>query len=188
MVVYWQPNWTKVKSKFRWILLKELRQAVETFLHELAPSTWKEILQRILSLVIHGEVEFAELYGALLALLWGIWFLLPWYDSGNNLKYPAFSNLMNVMDNSWWALLFIGMGMMQIVGLAQKSFWLRRQSSMLAIVVWLFVGLFLAVSDWHAMSCPTALACAVGAAIGYLKIGHSRVRYEKRLSSHAKPD
>jgi hypothetical protein len=86
----------------------------------------------------------------------------------------------------------MGMGTLQISGLLCESYTMRRFAAMVALMVWLFVGVCIAHDEWRAMACPTALACAIGAGLGFVKIGQSRILGETEKvpveSTNGKPD
>ena len=134
--------------------------------------------RNIWRVIFQSDIEYGELQGAMLALLWGVWFLLPWYDASAH-SYPVFHALLGLLNNTYWAAIFISIGILQLCGVASKQYSIRRVGAMMALICWLFVGIFLSWSDWHAMSAPTAWAFAIGAGIGFVKIGICQRRDEQ---------
>lgn len=176
MVDCWKPNMPIVRQEVRRLVLRHYMRSLRDVARSLSPCKWGSILYRIWHLAMRSDVEFAELYGGVFAIVWGVWFAMPWFgDNMSETMLPVWRTMMVLMDNAGWAAVFVGIGALQIAGLLCESFTVRRSASMLAVMVWMFVGVCVAHDEWRAIACPTALACAVGAALGYVKIGQSRI-------------
>lgn len=163
-------NMPRIRSEFNWMAFRGMAATIR---REIAPSKWGSILWRIWFLAMQSDVAFAELYGGLFTTGWGIWFFMPWFDSLSPTISPVWRTMMSLMDNTGWAVLFFGVGTLQIAGLVCESYPVRRFASMAALLVWMFTAVCVAHDEWRAMACPTALMCAVGAGLGWIKIGQS---------------
>lgn len=97
--------------------------------------------------------EVAELQGAILALLYGVWLTYPTPESARLLAVDAYSA----------AFLAIGSG--QLIGMVQRRYRLRQVMSLLAIVIW-------AVTAFYSFN-PALLVFAANAGWGFLRIGLS---------------
>jgi hypothetical protein len=127
----------------------------------------RSLLDRIEEIVLRRDFEFAELQGAILAMMWGVWLLLPFYDR----PLVTYETLLQVAPNEGWAVLFMAVGFGQMYGLVRQKRRLRRFFTFAALLVWLFTSILIGMNDWHALSFPMACAFALGAGWGFIRIG-----------------
>jgi hypothetical protein len=135
---------------------------------------------RLYEIIWRRDIEYAEIQGSLIALLWGAWFLQQYYDVSFKTKLPVYNSLLKVATHEAWGVTFIVIGLIQFFGLLFSRYTVRRIGTMSATVLWLFVGIFLAMDEWRTFSCPTAFAFALGSAWGFIRIGQTHVIAERQ--------
>lgn len=118
------------------------------------------LYDRFVEITTRRDFEYAELQGAFVALIWAVCFFID--SPGTEL-------------NSWpsyiWGILFAIVGFTQSTGLMFLQYHIRRIGSMLAVIAWMFAAGMLA-ADLRIYLCATCVAFAVGAAWGFIRIGH----------------
>lgn len=133
---------------------------------------FRNVVSRIVELVLRRDFEYSEFQGAVIATCWGLWLLNPWYDvlvvSGNYRALAVYGP-----DHAWGAL-FLAIGFGQLAGVIFRFHEIRRWSAFLAALLWTFVAVLVARVSPFSLSVPTTSMFAVGAAWGYLRIGMSR--------------
>lgn len=139
-----------------------------------------KIWSRIYDIIWRRDIEFAEIQGALVTLLWGVWFMQTYYDKALSSRVQTYDALLVVVPHEIWGGVFIVVGLVQFLGLVYYNYRARRVGAMLATVLWLFVGIFLALDEWRTFSCPTAFAFALGSAWGYIRIGQIYTSVERQ--------
>jgi len=129
-------------------------------------------LDRLEAILMRQDFEFAEFQGSVLSLLLGIWLLFPIVHE----RSPTVAALGSVMPSRVWAVVFLAVGFAQFVGLLEKNYRLRRQSSFAALMLWLFVSMIVGWTDVGLITFPLLFSFAVGAAWGHLRIRRLRER------------
>lgn len=127
----------------------------------------QRLIRRIIEIVRTGEIEYGELQGALMALVWGIGLMF--------VQAPSIDLPPAVLGTCLLAVAGVQLG-----GIRELNYGARRVGAMMAIVVWTFVAGEAAdgANAWRYVICPTCLAFAVAAAWGYYRIGR---RHEAKL-------
>ncbi|HXB70653.1 MAG TPA: hypothetical protein VNY05_20645 [Candidatus Acidoferrales bacterium] len=103
--------------------------------------------------------QVVELVGAILTLLYGFRLTYPTPDSASLLAVDA-----HIAS-------FLAIGFGQLMGMAQRSYGLRRLTSFLALLMWAF-------TSFYSFE-PAQLVFAAIAAWGFLRIGRSGERSRK---------
>jgi hypothetical protein len=127
----------------------------------------RSLLARIQEIIVRKDFEYAELQGASIAVLWGIWFAA----FGTAGHFGAVRALSVLAVEQVWGVAFLTLGVVQFVGLVKNSHRLRRASCFAAVVLWLFVSLLLGMEEYRLLAFPTTFAFAIGAAWGFIRIG-----------------
>lgn len=125
------------------------------------------VLQGIRMGALSTEYEFAEMQGGILAFCWGIWLLLD----GRETLTTVYHALCAVVPCPVWAAVFLLLGMVQLGGIALRSWRMRRDGALAACVLWLLSALLVGMADWHRPAFPFLLDFAAGSAWGYLRLG-----------------
>jgi hypothetical protein len=87
-------------------------------------------LNAISALAARSGFEVAELQGAILALLYGLWIIYPTPESASLLAVDVHSAS------------FLAIGSGQLLGMMQHRYWLRRAMSLLAVLIWVFTAFY----------------------------------------------
>jgi hypothetical protein len=136
-----------------------------------AMRTIASFLSRVHDILWRRDIEYAEIQGSLLSLLWGVWLFHSYYDKSNSERSFTYDSLLKVCPHEVWGSIFILVGAVQFAGLLFASYRMRRVGTLLATMLWLFVGSLLAMDEWHMLTCPTVFAFAVGSGWGFIRIG-----------------
>ena len=139
--------------------------------------------RNIWGIIVGGRGELCELENAVTAIGWGIWFLLPFYDSTVT-SFPVFHVMLRNIPNHAWAGIFFVLGIGQILGLGLGRHDARRFWSQFAITVWAAITWMLAMGEWRAVSCLNAGVSVLFALLANWKLGisPSAVREPTRVS------
>jgi hypothetical protein len=140
----------------------------------------RRIWSRLYEIVWRRDIEYAEIQGSLIALLWGTWFLQQYYDASFKARLPVYNSLLKIATHETWGAVFVVIGLLQFFGLLLSKYSVRRIGTMSATILWLFVGIFLAMDEWRTFSCPTAFAFALGSAWGFIRIGQTHIVAERQ--------
>jgi len=111
---------------------------------------------------VRNGFEVAELLGAILVLLYGIWLTYPTPESERLLAVDAFSAS------------FLAIGFGQLIGMAQGRYRLRWVMSLLALSIWVFT----AFNSFN----PALLLFAANAGWGFLRISRTEENATKTPS------
>jgi hypothetical protein len=122
----------------------------------------KQVLSRLLEIVLHRDFDFAQLQGAIIALVWGIYLLC---DRGT----PAYRMLSPNVAPLWLGVMLVLIGTMQVIALTQQSGGFRYTVSILATGVWAFLAILLLRIHANLLITPTAVMFAMGAAFGFFR-------------------
>lgn len=125
------------------------------------------LIRRIIEIVRTGEIEYGELQGSLMALVWGICLMF--------VQAPSLDLPPPVLGTALLAVAGVQLG-----GIRELSYGARRIGAMMAIVVWTFVSGEAAdgANAWRFVICPTCLSFSIAAAWGYYRIGR---RHEAKI-------
>lgn len=127
---------------------------------------------RLKEIVTRRDIEYSELQGGLIAVLWGLWSLFPGCGVCAEAP-PEFVSLVEVFPLGLWGMVFVAVGLAQLLALLHGGTRTRRVLALLAASLWLFVGVILwRVPSQPPGSFPFVVMFAVGAAYGYLRIPH----------------
>jgi hypothetical protein len=123
--------------------------------------------QAISAPVARKAFEVAELQGAILALLYGVWLTYPTPESARLLEVDAYSAS------------FLAIGAGQLIGIVQRRYPLRRAMSFLALLIWVFTAFY----SFN----PALLLFAANAGWGFLRISRSGQHAAKTPKAGKKP-
>lgn len=118
------------------------------------------LIERIAEILRTGEIEYAELQGAVMALAWGIGLMC--------IQAPALE-----VPPAYLGISLVAVAVVQLLGIRGLHYGLRRFGAMFAIVLWTFVAgeAADAGNTWRYVICPTCLCLAISSAWGYYRIG-----------------
>ena len=100
-----------------------------------------------------GGFEIVELWGAILALAYGVWLTYPTPESASLLAVDAYGAS------------FLAIGSGQLIGMVQRRYLLRCAMSLLAVLIWVFTAFY-----WFELAQVVFVANAVW---GFLRITRS---------------
>ena len=97
----------------------------------------RHLLDCLYEIVLRRDWEFAELQGSILAVAWGAWLLMSYYDVAR----PSVAVLLRQAPNEVWGVCFLATGALQLHGLLGRRLRVRRWATLQATMLWLFTAL-----------------------------------------------
>jgi len=127
----------------------------------------RRIIIRVVE-ILHRDFEYSEFQGACLAIVWGIWLMLP----GGSFN-PSIVKLVmrNVQDLRLLGVLSILLGVVQMVTLLRNNLSHRRTAAFWAVLFWVYNFAIIAVQNWRLMPTPMLFLYSLGAAWAYWRLG-----------------
>ena len=119
------------------------------------------------AVAVRNGFEVAELQGAILALLYGVWLTYPTPESANLLAVDAYSAS------------FLAIGSGQLMGMVQRRYRLRHVMSFLALLIWV-------VTAFYSFN-PALFVFAANAGWGFLRISRHGQPAAKTFQAGKKP-
>lgn len=125
----------------------------------------RHILIRIIEIIYKDDFEYSEFQGASIALVWGIWLLIPDYPECiqsliNAVQYLRFLGVVSII-----------LGMCQMSALVFGKLKYRRIASFWAVLFWVYNFVIVASQNWRLVTAPLLFMFALGAAWGYWRTG-----------------
>ena len=130
----------------------------------------RESIRRIWYIITESDMDFSEFQGAVLALMCGVWFSLPFYDNIAE-TFPVFRVLLSYAPNEIWASAFIVLGISRFIGLLSGLYRVRRGACICAIALWGFSSGLLAWGEWRAISVPFMASFFLSSILEYIRMG-----------------
>jgi len=143
--------------------------------------TWVQTWNRLLEFMFRSDVEYSEFQSCVMALTWGVWLAFNPDWSGpsfidltvTDALRTTFASLRTLLPVWVWSAWFIALGTGHFFALVLKRWTARRCFSFLAFLTWLFVCVFLALSNVHLVTVPTTGFFAIGAVWGYWRLART---------------
>jgi len=123
------------------------------------------ILTRIIE-IFHRDFEYSEFQGSCIAIVWGVWLLIPSGESSLRMYFGQVQNLMIL------GVVAIIVGACQLTALISSGHVIsRRTTSFYAVLYWLYSFGVAVVQNWRLMPTPLLLLFALAAAWAYWRLG-----------------
>lgn len=95
------------------------------------------MIEHLTLFAIQKQAEIGEFILGMFAVTWGIWLLLPMWDT---FSYPSFASFLYVAPEHIWGLFALFLGLITILFASTKLFFVRKLMSLLHIAWWAFVS------------------------------------------------
>lgn len=140
-------------------------------------TTWTAVWERVIEFMFRSDIEYSEFQSCTMALLWGFWTAFNPVDKGVQFSpdlydvVPQTLGALRTLFPTWlWSLWFLVLGTGHLIALARRLWTARRFFSFAATCTWLYVAIFLALTNIRLIAVPTTLFFAVGAAWGFWRL------------------
>jgi hypothetical protein len=108
-------------------------------------------MRKLIALAKSFDSWPVELLLALVAILWGSWWLLPGTTAS---QQPMFAFLMHLAPQTLWAYGLLAIGLFQIIALRLRRRAMRRVACVAATGWWVGMATAFALGDWRAAGVP----------------------------------
>ena len=141
----------------------------------------REYFDRVLHLIFKSDIEYAEFQSCCMACVWGVWLVFNRLDDSNECGVfvpSTVSALRTLFPGYVWSIWFCFVGVGHYVSLVRMSYASRRFFSFVALCTWLYVSVYLGMTNPRMVAVPTTFFFALGSAWG-----HWRLRSNKSKST-----
>lgn len=136
--------------------------------------TWVTIWRRIVEFLFRSDLEYSEFQSCMMAFMWGLWLTFNPIDHGvvySSLGVPPTLDVLRGLFPTWlWSTWFLMLGTGHTIALAKRQWTARRFFSFVATITWLFVALYLGLTNVRMVAVPTTLFFSLGAAWGFWRL------------------
>jgi hypothetical protein len=139
-------------------------------------ATWITLWERTVEFLFKSDIEYSEFQSCVMALLWGFWLAFNRLTAGfaEDGSLPQTLAAMKSLLPAWlWSIWFLLLGAGHMFALVQKSWTARRFFSFSATCTWLYVAIYLGLTNIRMIAVPTTTFFALGAAWGFWRLHSS---------------
>ena len=96
----------------------------------------KVAISRVKHVLIISDTGIIELWVALLTVLWGCWLMMP---SETFATHRAYWVLAQQMSENHWGMVFVGMGLLELVSFLFLNYRARKVTAFLLFSLWFYL-------------------------------------------------
>lgn len=137
-------------------------------------SRFQYMLARLWWILHDSDPDFLELFSGALGFLWGLWLLIPTWDTFNTT--PSFAAMAALAPEWLWGSVIMGGGLLQVAMTIWGSLRLRSWATLGALLTWGFIATMLAISNFRATGGVVYFSICFSQVWAYLRIGIERDR------------
>jgi len=127
----------------------------------------KWMVDRLAIFLAKSHTEVGEYILGLFSLLWGIWLLLPVW---NTFSINMFSAFLHVAPEEIWGLAAVSLGVITIFSAAIKDLPMRKTSTFINIIFWLFISFMFLLATPKTTAIPIYAMLALQSFWRYVKL------------------
>ena len=152
----------------------------------LKKQTWKSLALRLVEdLAQDKSGEYVELQDCIMDFVWGAWIMM--YPTGwagsihpDSLTILALTCLM-----PWWfwSLIFISSGILHVIVAAKEITSIRRIVAFTSMCTWLYVSVYLGLTDFRMIVVPVSFILALGSAWSYWRLSLQQWKIRSRQTA-----
>lgn len=127
-------------------------------------------LARLIEIVTRTNFDYSEFQGAMLAIGWGIWFLIPTFSHYVYPPHTVPAILVDVFPAPAMGIVAVILGGLQVGALLRNRPPWRRVACLGACTYWTFCWILVVQGDWRLAPVPLLFLFSLGAGWAFIRL------------------
>lgn len=96
------------------------------------------MLEELMKFAVKKQTEVSEFLIGTIALLWGVWLLIPIWDT---FRLFSYTNFILIAPENTWGLVCASVGLLTVIASTTTWINLRKIMALIQIALWVFVAI-----------------------------------------------